>query len=236
VAKKWSNIAVVPLQNMVFFPKTILPVVIGDSLHMDLILDHYKHKDPLVLSLFQHPFSGEKPSLVGTVGEIIDLQVVSGQNYGFERDRILKIMCHGIAAVDLLEQKEDEQFLFYDVQERNSFCPEESSEEFYLLKKDLKNLFIKWAHLHLGNSQERETFLAKVQSAEEVTNHVATFLLKDISVKQLLLETNDMEQRMRMMSAVFGHGQHFFEDTNSTAALKQYGLLGFGEENKTTVH
>ena len=186
-----EELPILALRNMVLFPGTALPVLIGRSKSMRLVKEAM-HKKSLVGVVCQRDVDIEDPGMedlypVGVVGEIVRILEMP--------DEMTTIILQGKRRFRLNELTETEPYLKGRIELMEDKKPDKGDREFEALISTIKDLTIKL----LGASMEPPRDL--VMSIRNNKNNVYTvnFSCSNIPVnaleKQQLLEIDDMKER-----------------------------------------
>ena len=189
--KVGEELPILALRNMVLFPGTALPVLIGRSKSMRLVKEAM-HKKSLVGVVCQRDVDIEDPGMedlypVGVVGEIVRILEMP--------DEMTTIILQGKRRFCLNELTETEPYLKGRIELMEDKKPDKGDREFEALISTIKDLTIKL----LGASMEPPRDL--VMSIRNNKNNVYTvnFSCSNIPVnaseKQQLLEIDDMKER-----------------------------------------
>ena len=189
--KVGEELPILALRNMVLFPGTALPVLIGRSKSMRLVKEAM-HKKSLVGVVCQRDVDIEDPGMedlypVGVVGEIVRILEMP--------DEMTTIILQGKRRFRLNELTETEPYLKGRIELMEDKKPDKGDREFEALISAIKDLTIKL----LGASMEPPRDL--VMSIRNNKNNVYTvnFSCSNIPVnaseKQQLLEIDDMKER-----------------------------------------
>lgn len=189
--KVGEELPILALRNMVLFPGTALPVLIGRSKSMRLVKEAM-HKKSLVGVVCQRDVDIEDPGMedlypVGVVGEIVRILEMP--------DEMTTIILQGKRRFRLNELTETESYLKGRIELMEDKKPDKGDREFEALISTIKDLTIKL----LGASMEPPRDL--VMSIRNNKNNVYTvnFSCSNIPVnaseKQQLLEIDDMKER-----------------------------------------
>ncbi len=189
--KVGEELPILALRNMVLFPGTALPVLIGRSKSMRLVKEAM-HKKSLVGVVCQRDVDIEDPGMedlypVGVVGEIVRILEMP--------DEMTTIILQGKRRFRLNELTETEPYLKGRIELMEDKKPDKGDREFEALISTIKDLTIEL----LGASMEPPRDL--VMSIRNNKNNVYTvnFSCSNIPVnaleKQQLLEIDDMKER-----------------------------------------
>lgn len=189
--KMEEGLPILALRNMVLFPGTALPVLIGRSKSMRLVKEAM-HKKSLVGVVCQRDIDIEDPGMddlypVGVVGEIVRILEMP--------DEMTTIILQGKRRFRLNELTETEPYLKGRIELMEDKKPDKGDREFEVLISTIKDLTIKL----LGASMELPRDL--IMSIRNNKNNVYTvnFSCSNIPVnaseKQQLLQIDDMKER-----------------------------------------
>jgi ATP-dependent Lon protease len=71
----------------------------------------------------------------------------------------------------------------------------------------INKVLLKWVEHHIEEPSNREHFLRNIQSAEEVIGCFASYLVADHDMQQLLLETNDINDKIHLVNGLIASGE-----------------------------
>lgn len=197
------------LFDNVFYPTTVIPLIISDSPSRKLIDDCYKEDLPLALW-----FQGEHSKPVATMGKII----------GFEerRDGSLKVLIRGIKRVYLEKMIQQVPYpvfksaLYQDL-DSGPILSHTRLEKFVLILNE-------WLAHHLPSEKDRKEFMEDLNTPQKIIDHVALLLIRDVEIKQILLECSSLNERMQLIDTLV-KSPFEKEDQIASLAIKNFERL-----------
>ena len=191
-----NKIAVFPLSNFIFFPKTTVPLNIFEPRYVQMIDDSMKSNR--LIGMVQPKKTGElrKPNLyeVGCVGKITSFNETDDGRY--------LIVLSGISRYKITKEVENQKLyreceVSYDSFSKD-LCKERNELKFADLKlilNDLKNLFKKQGYVINWKDLEN-------QSVEQTINTLSMASPFTLEEKQILLETKNLIDRKKKLEEI----------------------------------
>lgn len=207
---KVNTIPVLYLIENVFYPETIIPLVLNDEPSKNLIRDAYE-KDQIISLLPTHT----KSKYIATAGKIIVLEK--------REDGTLMAIIQGIERIQLIKKIQD---LPYPIYEFSFFADDRLP---HVLKEGaidrLFHLFEEWLNRHVSNKKERDVFINEVNTPKKLVNNIALFMVKDIEIKLIFLESTSLSDRINILDAIFTGEKPDNEDKELAEAIKNFERL-----------
>jgi ATP-dependent Lon protease len=196
---------VLPLKETVIFPEAVTPLAIGQERSVKLIDDVVAGDRLLTLVTVKDP-EAEAPGWddlyeVGTVGVIHKMIKVP--------DGTLRILVQGLRRVRLAERVQDDPYLVARVDEVPDVVPD--TPEVEALTRAVQGLFARIIGLVPYLPEELQIAAANVDDPSALTHLVASTLRIKTEERQLLLETPNVEQRLRDVTAILNRELEVFE-------------------------
>lgn len=184
-----NKIAVFPLSNFIFFPKTTVPLNIFEPRYVQMIDDSMKSNR--LIGMIQPKKTGElrKPNLyeVGCVGKITSFNETDDGRY--------LIVLNGISRYKITKEVENQKLYRECEVSYESFSKDLSKEQdelkfadLKLILNDLKNLFKRQGYVINWKDIEK-------QSLSQTINTLSMASPFTLEEKQILLETEDLNIR-----------------------------------------
>lgn len=184
-----NKIAVFPLSNFIFFPKTTVPLNIFEPRYVQMIDDSMKSNR--LIGMVQPKKTGElrKPNLyeVGCVGKITSFNETDDGRY--------LIVLNGISRYKITKEVENQKLYRECEVSYESFSKDLSKEQdelkfadLKLILNDLKNLFKRQGYVINWKDIEK-------QSLSQTINTLSMASPFTLEEKQILLETEDLNLR-----------------------------------------
>ena len=199
------------LFNNIFYPQTIIPLTVTDTISKKMLMTCFQEN--LEIALFHpHPRS----TGVGTLGKILLLD--------HNADGSINVMVQGLVRIKLLKKQSDEPYPQYTI---DDYFDLDAQTE-VLLDSPIERLnFVlsNWLNRHVHSSRERERFMKDMSSPAKLINNLCMFLIKDIELKQIFLESTSLLDRVRMMNALLVGECPETEDVEMCEAIKNFERL-----------
>ena len=192
------EVAVFPLTRMTFFPGTTKPLNIFEARYIEMVEDALSN-DGLIALAYSEP-SAAKAQGVGVLGHLRSIA--------------------GVGKVQLIERRPDGTMLIILIAagkvrfERILHEPQPNMDKPYLraearwVKEDLHlsdpYLFLfhrlqkdlgRWLISHVASGEDREKFLAQLETPEQKINAISSLMVLDSEIQQALLECDRLEDR-----------------------------------------
>ena len=199
------------LFNNIFYPQTVIPLTVTDNVSKQMLLTSYQNS--VDIALF-HPHTKSKG--VGTLGKIILID--------HNTDGSLSVVVQGLVRIKLLNMDNDDPFPlyhiddYYDVDEKTQTLTDSPIERLHLVLES-------WLHRHVNSTRERERFMKDMSSPAKLINNLCMFLIRDIELKQIFLESTSLLDRVRMMNALLVGESPETEDIEMCEAIKSFERL-----------
>tara|TARA_B100000029_G_scaffold410677_1_gene412704 strand:- start:23678 stop:24355 length:678 start_codon:yes stop_codon:yes gene_type:complete len=190
--KNFSGLApIFPLPNLVFFPRTFLPLHIFEPRYRKMIMDADSNEKMICMTLLKEGFEDNyqgKPSIhnVGCLG-YMELNNGSG-------DGTSNILLSGLAKVSINEVPTNKD---YRLAELNIISESEGDEDTNILKNKVFRGFERLSNQR-GFPQIPKEF-QKAIDFEMAVNFLASHLPIDVEEKQKMLELDDISLRAKIL-------------------------------------
>lgn len=213
------TLPVLILPQVVFFPKTSLPLIVQDKLCITMLKKCIENGSPIALALGYDPESG--PIYPGShsicsYGKVIFIEETSDGGY-------LKVLIRGIGKLELGQIIQNLPYPIYEAYPVHD-KPEQISLHFPSIE-NLQNKLHEWAYQHIGDSLEREHFLQQLTGVRQLVDYVCMLLIKDVEIKQMLLSNNSLFERIGLLNSLLRHPSLLIEDQEVARAMKTYEYL-----------
>ena len=182
-----DRIPVFPLPNVVFFPKTYLPLHIFEPRYREMVADAAAQGQCIGMALlkegWEEDYYGNPPIFqTGCVGRLVKLERLA--------DGRANILLYGLCRYDIVQE-------FYEKSYREAAIALRPSSAADVLDPSLRQSLIDAAPAYLGRQAEETRALD-----ETIVNGLATFLDLTPLEKQFLLEAETLPQRARRLRDV----------------------------------
>lgn len=199
------------LFDNIFYPRTIIPLTVDDDISKQMLLDCYKNKEDIAL-YSPHP----RAKGIGTLGKIIQIDYTSGKK--------LNVIIQGLIRIKLISMDQENPYPKYFISE---YCDTDERIQ-TLVDHRVHRLHIvleTWLGRHVHSMHERERFMKDINSPAKLIDNLCMFLIKDIELKQILLESTSLFDRVQMMNALLIGNTPETEDIEICEAIKHFERL-----------
>jgi len=191
-------VPIFPLPNVVFFPKTLLPLHIFEKRYRVMTRDALESERKIVMCLLRQGWESRKqenPAVheIACLGEIENYEELEDGKYnlvlaGTHRVKLVTEIRHSpyrLAKVEILPEAHCDERALAVVRRRNY----------------LTGLFARFTELSTGGKYRAQELLPQL-SFEGIVNMIASVLNLDSEDKQALLEIDDLTERCDTISPV----------------------------------
>jgi Lon protease-like protein len=181
--------AVFVLPEIVFFPKTSLPLHVFEKHYIKMVEDSLVEKLPIALVSEKMAEDGRYDGLVCSIGHPIVL------NENDDGSKLIVLQAE--RKVVLQGQIQKFPYLKYNYFALNETTSLLDENRFKLnrLRIELKN----WIENSSTRDDSPDEFFTKMATAAQMINYGATFLLDSLIEKQTLIELNDVNKRLEQL-------------------------------------
>lgn len=206
------------LFNNIFYPQTVIPLTVTDATSKDMLLKCYENN---ILIALYHPHLRSKK--VGTLGKILMVE-----NH---TDGSMSFVVQGLTRIKLLNIEIQIPYPHYQI--KDYFDLDEKSQIFVDAPLErLHRIFEHWLNRHINSTKERERFIKDMTTPSKLIDNLCMFMIKDIELKQIFLESTSLQDRIRMMNALLIGEAPETEDIEICEAIKNFERLdNFDYEN-----
>ncbi len=213
-----NRVNVIPIQNIVFFPQTALPVFVIEAAYVEMVLRSIENKEMIAISNADNlnprglgaSFS---PHTICTMGRAILLETLP--------DHSIKILVYGEVKIQLVKVLQNIPYLVYQYKPVLDPAIVEEGPLGNRVEK-LKEILDTWIEDSIEDSVERQFFKNAITDLNSIIGHICMYLVHDIEIKQILLETNGLVERIRILDSLFKGDGEYQEDTSVIEALKSF--------------
>lgn len=197
------------LFDNVFYPSTVIPLIITDEPSRKLIDNCFTEDLPLALW-----FQGERSKPIATMGKILSLEA--------RKDGSLKVLLRGMKRVYLEKMVQQIPYpvfqagLYADL-DREAFDSHGRLEKF-------SNILNEWLFHHIPSEKDRKEFMRELDTPQKLIDHISLLLIQDVEIKQILLECNSLNERMQLIDTLI-KSPFEKEDMVATTAIKNFERL-----------
>lgn len=201
------EIFVFPLGRVVFYPSTSKPLNIYEPRYLQMVKDSLQTGTPIAIGHVDDP-EGEHVFHYGQPLSFVRPVVGFGHPIVLEErpDGSMMIFLQGQGKARLgRAMKADKPYIVCeaDVISENHDVDTRLTQDFLTLNKVLIN----WIGHHIPDQNNREQFLRNIRSPEEVIGCYASYLVADHDMQQLILESNDINEKIHLVSGLISSGE-----------------------------
>ena len=203
------------LFNNIFYPQTVIPLTVNDSVSKDMLMTCYENNTLIAL---YHPHPRSKK--VGTLGKIL---MVENQ-----ADGSMNFVIQGLVRIKLLSIEIQNPYPQYNI--NDYFDHDEKTQVLVDAPIErLHHIFEHWLNRHIHSTKEKERFLKDMNTPSKLIDNLCMFMIKDIELKQIFLESTSLLDRIRMMNALLVGNTPEAEDIEICEAIKNFERLEIDE-------
>ena len=209
--KNYPNlIPVFPLSNFIIFPKATVPLNIFEPRYIDMINDSMKSNKLIGMiqpKSLKTDLNNPELHEIGCLGKIISFRETDDGRYLIELKGIVRFQ-------KINEIKTDKKYRILDVSYNKFYKDLDSKKEdlkfsdLELIFKDLKSLFEKKGFIINWRSLEK-------QSLDEIINALAMTSPFSLEEKQVLLESENLNQRKERIAEILSTYNHDIYDNDT---------------------
>lgn len=199
------------LFNNIFYPQTVIPLTINDPISKEMLLDCFGRSIPIAL---YYPHTRSKG--IGTLGKIL----IVDNNH----DGSLSVVVQGLVRIKLLNMEVQDPYPLYHIDDYFDLDEKVQGLHSSPLER-LHAVMEQWLHRHVNSARERERFMKEMRSPAKLINNLCMFMIKDIELKLIFLESTSLLDRVRMMNALLIGDTPETEDIEICEAIKSFERL-----------
>lgn len=201
------DVFVFPLGNVVFYPSTSKPLNIYEPQYIQMVHDSIRMGVPIALGYVDEP---DRQFVYEAGAELTFVRPVAG--YGIpmileqKPDGTMTIFLQGQGKVRLGKVKSNTSpYIICEAQviPENHLVKNELALSFMTLNKVLVN----WIEHHVSDEQSQKQFLKNIRTPEEVLGCFASYLVADHDFQQIILESNDINEKIDLVSRLISSGE-----------------------------
>jgi len=188
-----TEIAILPVRNMVIFPGTVLPLAIGREKSRRLINDVLPVQKTIVtLCQKDQAVDDPRPEDLYSCGTAVMVLKLLRMDEGSQ-----SIIVHGLTRVRIVQWLASEPFLRARIEPLSDMVVQTTETE--ALTVNARNLARRVIELSPSIPDEATVVLNNIEQPGPLTDFLASNLQLDIPVKQKLLEMLDVNERLRLV-------------------------------------
>jgi ATP-dependent Lon protease len=188
-----EELPILPLSNVVVFPMTMAPLIVGSEKYVKMI-EEITAKQKLIALVTQKKQDKKNPQVgdlnsVGTAGMI--LQMLKNP------DNTMKILVRGIKRIHVDEYTQKSPYFIAKVTELDNILVK--SDELEALVRTIRELFAKMVSMMPQFPDELKSVFSNITDPGEIADFVATTTNIELSQRQAILEELDVARRLKML-------------------------------------
>jgi|SRR6185312_4966690 len=201
------EIFVFPLGRVVFYPSTSKPLNIFEPRYVQMVKDSMATGTPIAIGYVDDP-EGEHIFHYGQPLSFVRPVVGFGHPIVLEErpDSSMMIFLQGQGKARLgrvLDSSKPYIVCESEIISENHVVDPNQTQDFFTLNKVL----ISWITNHVPDPSNREQFLKNIRSPEEVIGCYASYLVADHDMQQLILESNDINEKIHIVNGLIQSGE-----------------------------
>lgn len=188
-----------PLVNVCLFPGTTKPLNIFEPRYLQMVRDSVATGKPIALGFIENVESvkphkpGEKLSYVREIAGYGHPTIVQERLNG---TLLIFIQAEGKVKLGSLKSSETPYLV---VEAQKVIEQNEPSESFKSQVSVLNQILARWIQDHIPDPEQKTIFLNSLRGPQEIVGAFATYLVKDYDIQQMLLELNDINEKIRIL-------------------------------------
>ena len=188
--KKYSNLPLLPLRDVVIYPNMVVPLFVGRDLSIKSLDDSMKNHDKNIVLVTQKSAEIDQPELkdlysVGTVANILQLLKLP--------DGTMKVLVEGTSRVriDKVESNEKLSCTFLNIDSEESI----SDNQYDALFRTLEDTFSNYVKLNKKVPPEVISSITGIDDLSKLADSIAAHMTLKLDEKQNVLELLDIKKR-----------------------------------------
>ncbi|GIL17859.1 MAG: hypothetical protein BroJett040_16100 [Oligoflexia bacterium] len=201
------EVFVFPLAQVLLYPSSAKPLLITEPRYIQMVHDAIETNTAIAIGFVDEPNQ--------------EYVYRAGENLRFVRQVV------GYGKPLLIEEREDGSLVIFlqgrgkavlgkviarDVpyivceatpQEENMDISPEAFQNFLTMHRVL----ISWMKKHVPDADSREQYLSHLKTPDQIIGCYATYLIADKDMQQLVLETNDINEKINIVSGLIASGE-----------------------------
>jgi ATP-dependent Lon protease len=186
---------VLPLRDLVMFPKMIAPLFIGRESSIKA-LEAIDKVDSKILLIAQKDPGDDSPKTsgiykVGVVSKVLQVLKLQTTN--------MKILVEGCEKVKVLNFITDKEYLQAEVKFLNEGHENVDGEEIKSLERSLKEVFEEYVKMHRRVSNDVLHNILDIKDPRALTDAISSHIILNVDKKQKLLEVTKLKKRFEQL-------------------------------------
>lgn len=201
------EVFVFPLGHVVFYPSTSKPLQIFEPRYVQMVKDSIATGTPIAIGYVDEPnqeYIYQYGSQLSFVRSVVGFGVPKILEEHSDGSLLIFLQGKGKAKLGSVIDRGTPYIVCHaEIIPENHTMSSEIVAEFTTINKVLR----KWVETRIPEPRNREHFLRHIQSAEEVIGCYASYLVADHDMQQLLLESNDINEKIQLVTGLIASGE-----------------------------
>ena len=202
------HIAVLPIPDMVFHPHTMTPIYIVEPSYIEMVKSCVEKRVALGVIV-------ANPRTESTVCTLAAATILEEMPNGE-----LSVLLQGIGRAKLERLI---QHIPWPIFEGSSY---EDRPDCYLVDnahiERLSSILNTWLYQHIDEKHELEHFLQTIRTVHHTIDYIAMLILKDMEIREMILASDSLQDRIRILNLLLKESNPFVEDTDMLKVLKKF--------------
>ncbi len=198
---------VFPLSQVLLYPASAKPLHVFEPRYVQMVHDSIRDNVPMAIGFVDDPTGGHYYHAGQELNFIRPI-------VGFGKPLIVDVKPDGSLIVFL--QGRGKARLGKVILSNSPYivCEAEEIQENHELSASgfhrfalLQKVLMKWMETNIPDSQVRHQFLSQIKTPNEVIGCFASYMLADHDLQQLILEVNDINEKVKMLNSMVASGE-----------------------------
>lgn len=202
------HLAVLPIPDMVFHPHTMAPIYIVEPSYIEMIKSCVEKRVALGVII-------ANPTTESTICTLAAATILEELPNGE-----LSVLLQGIGRCKLEKLV---QHIPWPVFEASPFEDRPEGQIFdHSQMERLSRILNSWLYKHIDDKAELDHFLLTIRSIHHTIDYIAMLILKDMEIRELLLSSDSLNDRIRILNLLLKDKNPFEEDADVLKVLKKF--------------
>ena len=186
---------ILPLRDLVMFPKMIAPLFIGRDSSIKA-LEAIDRLDSKILLIAQKDPTNDSPKAneiykVGVVSKVLQILKLQTTN--------VKILVEGCEKVKVVNFITDKDYIQAEVKQLGEPQDEINKEDFNVLERSLKGVFEEYVRMHRRVSNDVLHNILEIKDPKSLTDAISSHIILSVEKKQKLLEITKLKKKFEQL-------------------------------------
>lgn len=218
--QEYFELPLLPLLNVVFFPKIAAPITLTDPSYIAMIKDCVREQRAIAVTYakpIENPF-GRTAYYPHPICTLAVATIVS------EREGELSVLLQGVTRIEIGKMVANTPYAIFQAK----ISP--AIDDFSLLEAKLVplwNLFSRWCDVMIRDELDRDMFRSYVSSPIHLIDYISGYMVNDVALKQILLECDSLSERVILLRTLFSQNDPLHLNTLSALSIKDFESKDF---------